>query len=652
MDVTLARIQHAAWSPPNQLPIVEWARKNIELPASYAKSGPLDLRSSPWLRFPLEALMDHRVQKVNSLKGLQTGGSLVGEVYTLYRINEDPCSIMWNFQTEAIRDKAWRTRLGPLFRLAPCTRGIMPTDRHALSHDIISFPACDVTIQGGGHNESNLQTLSYQFINNDEVWQWQPGMLYQAEGRADAFKSAKKIYNVSQGNGRESDWDVVFHEGVVHELVVKCPSCNKYHPLVWTHRMADGTFAGVVWENKKYLDGRPDIATAQNTVHYRCPLCGFDHPSTENSMRRLVLTCRYSTEYPDAAYHAMEMPERIVGDPPGVQYIRSYHWNSLVSVPLTDLVKEWLTADAMHKLGDITLKKEFLQKKLAVFYADEMTDRVIELQVSGYQMGDSYSNETDRIMTVDCQEGIGDDTPHFWVAVRGWVKGIGDSGLIWAGRIELEDDLVEAQDKFEVEDKFVAVDGRNKTAKVAAMCARHGWLMLMGDDKEHFPHTVRRGRKTETVQKPFSKLQKYDVMKGKGPARYVKYLLWSNPTIKDMLYRVRNGSGLNWELPADTPEWYREQLDSEQRKKIRKGSRWGHRWEPKNRSNPNNHIWDCECMQFVRALIAGILPFDAAVDAQNSDDSAAKDKELKQLQKKTKKQLEPDERQLEMVVDG
>mgnify|MGYP000315462338 CR=1 FL=1 len=69
MDLGLARVQHAAWEPPNTLPIVEWARQNVVLPAAYAKSGPLDLRSSPWLVFPLEQLMSQRVQKVNFLKG-------------------------------------------------------------------------------------------------------------------------------------------------------------------------------------------------------------------------------------------------------------------------------------------------------------------------------------------------------------------------------------------------------------------------------------------------------------------------------------------------------------------------------------------------------------------------------------------------------
>ena len=212
--------------------------------------------------------------------------------------------------------------------------------------------------------------------------------------------------------------------------------------------MADGSWAGVVWDNKKYLDGRPNIAHAQETVHYRCPLCGYHHPTGDAAMRKLVATCHYSTDYPSAAYHALELPERIEGTPPGVPYVKSYHWNSLVSVSLASLVEEWLTADVLHKMGDITKKKEFMQKKLAVFYDEKMTEREVELQVSGYQMGEGYAGSTDLIMTVDCQEGKGHDNAHYWVLIRGWVRGSGSSGLIWCGRVETEDDLIVLERKY------------------------------------------------------------------------------------------------------------------------------------------------------------------------------------------------------------
>lgn len=637
MDRRLAHVGYHGWEPPSDLPLLERVRREVKLGGGYGKSGPLDLRQSPWLVPPLEAMMDHRIQKVNCLKGLQTGGSLVGEAAMLLRIKEDPCPMVMNFQTEAIRNKVWRIRLNELLSISPATRDVMPKDRHSLAYGIVSFPGCDLTIQGGGHNESNIQTISWQFIINDEVWQWEPGMLYQAEGRADAFGAARKIYNVSQGNHQESDWDEVFHEGIVHEFVVRCPSCGDWHPLVWTHRLDDGSWGGVVWENQKYLDGRPNVAHAQATVRYRCPLCGFYHERGDVAMRKLVAGGKYSTEWPQAAYHAMELPARVVGKPNGVPYIQSFHWNSLVSVSLDKLVSEWLTADYLHSLGNFTKKREFMQKKLSVFYSESMTETVVELNTGGYQMGDSYPAETDRIMAVDCQEGVGNDTPHFWVAIRAWVRGVGDSGLIWAGRLETEADLIEKQLELGVVAKFVVVDGRNKTAEVAAMCQRNGWLMLLGDDKVDFPHSVGKGRKRKIVRRVYSELKNYDVMKGRGVARYCKFLLWSNPTIKDMVWSLRSGKGVRFEAPVDVPEWYQDQFDSERRVKTRKG----HQWVPKKKSNPNNHIWDCECMGVVRAIVADLLPFELMAPV----DEVEENKKMKKAEKSLK-----ENEQLELVV--
>lgn len=623
MDAGLARVQHSAWQPPDWRPIPEWARENVELPPGYAQTGPIDLRQSPWMHEPLAALQSHRVQKVNVLKGLQSGGSLIGELFALYRIDQDPGPMVWNFQTEHIRDKVWRTRIGPLLRTSPCTKNILPQERHKRSRGVLSFPQCDVTIQGGGHNESNLQTLSYQIVINDEVWQWEPGMLYQAEGRADAFKSAKKIYNVSQGSERESDWDVTFGDGRVRSLVVKCPKCRKCHPMVWSHRMDDGTFAGVVWETRKRSDGSADKARAKETARYKCPICGYEHPSGESAQKKLVQTCAYSAKYPDIQYAAFSMPEKTDEiDDSRWHSAESFHWNSLVATPLADLVGEWLAADDVHKRGSMHLKKEFIQKKLACFYSDDMAEEKRSLDLSGYRMGDGYPGETHRFAAVDVQQGRGDDTPHLWVVIRAFVKGSGSSGLIWCGRVETEDEMAAMQNQYGLRPADVALDGRDDTRRVAAMCQRNGWTMLMGDDKESFPHYIKSGRSKRKVLLPYSPVQHYDSKKGKGSARFVKFLTWSNPTIKDMLYRLRNGNGVPWQLPSDIPEWYEEQIDSEIRRKVVKGGRWGHRWEPKVRSNPNNHIWDCECMALVRAMVAGVMPFDADLEQSGEEEPA------------------------------
>jgi phage terminase large subunit GpA-like protein len=274
MDSRIAALVYQSWTPPDRSPLIDWSYRNIVLAGSYAKPGRLDLNASPWLRRPAESLMNHRVQRVNLLAGVQTFKSGLGQVYNQYRIAEDPAQIMHNFQTEDVAKDMWRKRIEPTMEASPATRDILPTLRTKRSRNVISFPGCDYTVQGGGKNESNLQTDSFQVVNNDEVWIWDHGNIAQAEARADAFGEMRKIINSSQAAEKDSEWDQVFNSGLVHTLTVKCPGCRKRHPFLWSYKLADSSWSGVVWERKKYLDGTP------NGFLYSCGValfCGFNH---------------------------------------------------------------------------------------------------------------------------------------------------------------------------------------------------------------------------------------------------------------------------------------------------------------------------------------------------------------------------------------
>lgn len=648
MDARIAAIVYKSWTPADRRDLFDWCYDNVVLAGSYAKPGRLNLTTSPWLRRPAESLMNHRVQRVNLLAGVQTFKSGLGQAYNQYRISEDPAQIMHNFQTEDVAKDMWRKRIEPTMEASRATREIMPLSRMKRSRNVISFPGCDYTVQGGGKNESNLQTDSFQIVNNDEVWMWDHGNIGQAEARADAFGPMRKILNSAQASLKDTEWDQVFNAGLVHTLTVKCPSCAKRHPLLWSYKLADGSWAGVVWERKKYLDGTPNVERAMLTVHYRCPLCGHHHDRGEVAMRQLVSTADYSTDYPRAAYGEFDLSDAGAKEARGNPGTHSYHWPSWVAVPLEQLVEDWLKADHAHKLGDISAKKDFYLKKCAIFWSEEMNTDKIVLQLSGYSLGESYAGETVRFGTADYQEGRGDDTPHYWVVVRAWIKGMGSSGLIWCGRVESEEELVETWHTYGVAPDGVVVDGGDKQRMIAAMCSRHGWSFLIGSDKESFPHRLKRKGKSVAVTLPYSAVQRFDTQKGKGRARYVKYVTWSNPTIKDMLHRLRAGSGVPWELPNDVPEWYGDQLDSEYRQRINSRGQWKYRWVPKSKGNPNNHIWDCECMQLVRAMIAGVIPFDADLTERAEKDIEATANAAVQ-RRKTKKQ--EDARQL-LLVDA
>jgi hypothetical protein len=71
------------------------------------------------------------------------------------------------------------------------------------------------------------------------------------------------------------------------------------------------------------------------------------------------------------------------------------------------------------------------------------------------------------------------------------------------------------------------------------------------------------------------------------------------------LFRLRTGDGVAWEIPADVPRDWLNQIDTEVLKeRPDKDGKPETRWV---RIQRDNHAWDCEAMQVVAAMIVGIL---------------------------------------------
>lgn len=624
-DAGLRRALRKPWAVPDRRLMDKWALDRVRLGAGYAIEGPLNVESSRYMILPMRSLQSDAVRQVNALKGVQTAGSLIGEAWLCWMVENAPGPTMVNYQTEAVMKKQWRMRMRGFLR-DNLGQDVFPDDKRDTASMMISFPHMSMIVQGGGKNESNLQTVSVQNLLNDECWQWKGGFLQQAMARTDAFRRKKlnKIYNVSQANEEESDWDVAFHEGIVHAWTIQCEKCGGMQPYTWAHRLDDGTWGGVIWDKRQHLDGSIDVAHACATVRYRCILCGHSHEPGPRTDRHFNKTGAYSTLYPKIAYGKLD---RHPNPPPlGVGENLSFWWPSMVGTPLPDLCQRWLAADRAYKAGSNHLKKEFYIKYLATFWNDSIAEEKVDLVTHGFRMGERLPGRALCFITADYQEGRGGDTPHYWVVARDWRR-TGASRLVFAGRLESKDEIEALRERLGVYKKAVLVDMRFRTLELARIMAPLGWGGLMGDDPvgDLYVHRLGKGKLSRTVRRPYSPMGHIDPMRGqRGQGRKkVPYMKWANRPIKDMLWKLRNGKGVLWELPEDVPDAYREQMDSEVRLRKWIGGRQKEHWEPLNKNNPNNHLWDCECMQLVAALKAGFIPFELVEDEPANEKATA-----------------------------
>jgi hypothetical protein len=115
------------------------------------------------------------------------------------------------------------------------------------------------------------------------------------------------------------------------------------------------------------------------------------------------------------------------------------------------------------------------------------------------------------------------------------------------------------------------------------------------------------------MRRPYSPAGRGDPRSGKSYAGRTWCVVWgwSNPVIKDLLWRLKEGRGVPWlvrDLGPEMSEIYARGLDSERKRELI--DRFGRavlRWV-KIRAN---HFWDAECMQVVFAYMGRLFVFDS-----------------------------------------
>lgn len=592
-----------AWQRPSRDGLDAWAPKHVVLEGDYARKGEFRIDGSRYLLFPMRKLSDDGVRMINIAKAIQSFGSALAELFLQYVFKNRPGPFMATWQSDDDAEKHFLTRIEPTFRATKCNAEMFA--RLKKKRDLYRWPHMSAYFQGA--NINSLQGKSIRYEWNDEVWCWKTGMLGEAWARTEAFRRVCKILNISQGGDIGTDWEEAWNDGQRYVHAVKClnPSCGKVQELAFFGRMVDDerVRAGIVWSaDARRQDGQWNAARAAETTRFRCCHCGNEHVNDARTWDLFDRSSEYLCLDPDR-------PERTC----------SIRWNGLVSGDWGRLTDRFLRATAVRAGGSVEPLRKFYQKDLALFWDPMLGQERVELRTTGYAMESPFAPgykpevfewESLRQITADYQQGKGNDTRHLIVTARAW--GDSRSRLLWEGRVNTFEELYRLQMALGVAASCVCIDGSFEMMEVATQCVKYGWTMLVGDDAEWFYHK----RKNSTaVRRPYSERFRVDPLKGKQGQgrRWCWAFRWSNPSIKNLVWNLRHGSSTHaWEVAENVSPRYREEIDGEAKRSVidkKKGSRkW--LWVTLG----PNHAWDCECMQAVVAVIAGVLTFDVEED--------------------------------------
>lgn len=595
----------SAWSPAPERTIVDYAEKFISLCNNYVPSGPVNLKLSRYLIRPLLCLTFAWIRTVTFMKAVQSGGSLVGDLFLYWLFRVCPAAMMINMQTDKDAEDHATIRINETLELNPVTKFLFPGGKHKMLKTEKHAQMMWLLIQGA--NRSNLQSKPTCYVTNDELAFWKEnGLLKDANARTTAWSWRSKIFNVSQAGIEDDEMDVSYKAGSMEEWSFRCPECDLLQPYKWQYEdhQAKG---GIKYDKASHTDkdGNVDWEKLYETIHYECRGCS--HKFYDDFITRRAMD---------------DSGEYVVTNPKAPSDHVSFRVNA-IAVPhirWSLLVREWCEAIEEYRKGNVEPLKRFIQKRLCEPFGENFSYlEGTPKNNRDYKLGDKWDALAELFMGVDKQKDC------YYFVIRGFASN-GESRLIDCGRLFTEAEIFEKAEKMKVPDDHIFIDAATWSEEVYEYCCVFGWRAMIGDDKAAFVWLDANKQKS---YRAYSQVFKIDPAMGYNRAQindpkkreflakrkyqYAFMVRWSNPWVKDYLQRLKSGRGLYWGVATDAPQQYLDHLEGEKKLRVKD------KWEWKKVGRKGDHMLDCERMILTGAMIFGLMGGASAVP--ESDDT-------------------------------
>ena len=554
-------------------PIWKWLEKFLFLKGSpHGNKFRADL--TPWLKEPLNEFGDNKNREITCQCCVQGGKTTVLHGAAVWAISQDCAAMFITMQTDDDARDFAKERLNPSFDKLGVEQIDFPKERTRRATCYISLPNGFLLVQGA--NENNLQSKSVRWILNDEVYRWKPGLLDEARKRGTRFWN-RRILNCSTAGDAGGDLDRAFKAGDQRVWHLRCPSCDKLTRPQW---------ARIKWDKEACLvEGEWDYVKLRDGAQYECEHCSARHFHTPENHNLLNNRGEFVATNPR----------------PSPQCI-SFQWNALCLAPSEvswgELAVEWVKADEEWRRGNEFPRKEFITKRLAESWSNE----VLTLEVDLPKLEESgWEGEKHRFLTIDVQED------HFWALVQGWNEA-GEDYIHFADRLLTFDNLRELQQTWKVPNSCVFIDSGHDSRRVYAACVDYGWTAFRGEDVTTMRVSTKEGFKNSFYSWPPGKGDPNLGKTYQGRGGVCPLIRWAKRGVLDIAGNRRDGRGGKQKCfvsPA-VGEQFQKQMFSEQPRIERdKRGREFRRWH-RIGSRPN-HLWDCYCMGVTGACMVKVI---------------------------------------------
>jgi len=581
-------------SKPYSGSIADWAKENIILPEVYGQPGKLDLSTSPWLLAPLEDVLNPKVTTVIKIMAVRVGKSMSDEATIPFWLSQAVGPILRIHQDDESASAAVETKLLPMLRGIDCIAPLLP-QKKGIKKGLINLP--NTFIRYAGDKESVAHSIGVRYLILDEAHMYDAGMIEKFIARTIDFAGRRKIIISSTPNETGSELEKYYLSGKVFEWHWKCANCERYQPYWWSRQRADNSYAGFNWDTILLPDGEhTDIAKSAKTTWLECYHCRHQICDNLENRRKLNDNGKYICikNDGDATIHSYTCPLFVN-----------------INLPFEFFTTEYLKAKRQKQLGLDEDMRTFITGKLARFYKSEQLSDDSKIMRGDYIPNPTdYEKEWVNIMTIDWQAA--GDVKYY--LIRAWHKNGTESRRLAFGVCRTWEEIDDIRKKWNVRNACVGVDTGWNTTTAYQVCIKHfenfrdptlnreifiSWIPMKGDgNKLSYMHED----KTSRYYAPTSKQDPLWSQDSKFYGRTAKLVLWSNFSIKTILFNLRDNKlpGIKWLVDIKDGEYERQMyseglFDELDKKTGTKKLRW------KKVGDANEYL-DCEAMNLTLAM--------------------------------------------------
>lgn len=343
----------AAWEPPPDIRVSEWADRYRMLPeTSAARGGKWTNETAPYLTGIMDAANDPSIRVLAFMKCVQSGGSEALNNIIGYFIHHNPCTILKLLPTVGMAQADSKERLADMIRTTPALASVVrdraqPKTQIQQAESTIAmkvFPGGFLMLDGA-NSPNPFRRVAIRLGIGDDVDSWPPDVGEEGDpvdllvNRGTTFFDAQTIF-VSTPTLKDGRIDTLYSRSDRRRYFVPCPDCGRWDWITWN-----------------------------DAQHFRV---GFDEERAETA--RIECPCGARMGEPDRREMVVrgEWRATAAATQPG---LAGFHLPAMVStlgdITLEGLVGNWLSA---RSRGNRALQV-FVNTKLAEGWEDR-TERV------------------------------------------------------------------------------------------------------------------------------------------------------------------------------------------------------------------------------------------------------------------------------------